>query len=276
MPTPLSARRGGCPLAGLALWCLLAVSGATWAQSQSQSLAVLIIDDMGNGLELGQRAVALPGKVSYSFLPHTPNTRELAELAHRHGKEVLLHLPMSNLSRAPVGPGKLSPRMSREQFDLALRDNLRSVPYARGVNNHMGSLLTQLRQPMQWLMDELRGQHLYFIDSRTSPLTVAEQVANANRVPALRRDVFLDNSLDPAKIEQQVSKWLWLAQRRGIAVAIGHPHPQTLAVLEERLPTLQQQGVHLVYASEILGPRYAENAATPTDGHSPPATTAKN
>lgn len=244
----------------------------------AQATAVLIIDDMGNALGVGQRALELPGKVNYSFLPHTPDCRRLAEMAHLRGKEILLHLPMSNLSGTPAGPGKLTPIMDRTQFSDTFEGDLQSVPYARGVNNHMGSLLTQLTQPMQWLMDDLKQHHLYFIDSRTSPLTVAEKMALDNHVPALRRNVFLDDDLSRIKIEQQVNKWLRLARKKGLAVAIGHPHPQTLAVLEQVLPTLQQRGIHLAFASDVLNQQFADSSAAisrsavPT-GNSP---TAKN
>lgn len=238
----------------------------------SQSTAILIIDDMGNSMPLGERALMLPGKVNFSFLPHTPNSRELAEDAHAKGQEVMLHLPMSNLNGAPTGPGKLSPSMDKEQFMATLRDNLAAVPYARGVNNHMGSLLTQLHQPMEWLMEGLKLQRLYFIDSRTSPLTVAERKADDKHVPVLRRDVFLDNSLDPANIEKQFERWIKLSQKRGFAVAIAHPHPETLTVLEQRLPELKQRGVRLLYASEVLNQRIATTRA-PTET---PEDTARN
>ncbi len=224
----------------------------------SQSTAILIIDDMGNGLELGQRALRLPGKVNYAFLPHTPNGPQLARLAHRRGQEVLLHLPMSNLSEQAAGPGKLSPAMDRGQFNAALERNLASIPYVRGVNNHMGSLLTQLHQPMRWLMEGLKRHHLYFIDSRTSPLTVAERTARRQQLPTLRRDVFLDNRLEAPAIRRQIERWLELAQDRGLAVAIAHPHPQTLAALEASLPTLDERGIRLALISEILTPTLAQ------------------
>lgn len=242
----------------------LAAALVLFAQfSYPESNAVLIIDDMGNSQQLGQRALLLPGKINYSFLPHTANSRQLAKEAHSKGQEVMLHLPMSNLHGAPAGPGKLSPRMDKPEFMAALQDNLLAVPYARGVNNHMGSLLTQLHQPMEWLMEGLRQQRLYFIDSRTSPLTVAEQKADDEQVPVLRRDVFLDNSLDEALIEQQFERWVRLSQQRGIAVAIGHPHPETLNVLERLLPDLQQRGVRLVFASDVLNRRLATKVEPP-------------
>lgn len=231
----------------------LYLSGVAGAADQPAPVrAILVIDDMGNGLDLGQRALALPGKINYAFLPHSPNGRALAESAHRRGKEVLLHLPMSTIDQRNSGPGSLRAIMDRQQFLATLADNLADIPHVRGVNNHMGSLLTQLRQPMDWLMHALKQQQLYFLDSRTSPLTVAERSARHQQLPTLRRDIFLDNQRDPAAMQAQFNRWLELAHRRGNALAIAHPHPETLAFLEQQLPTLEDQGITLTLISEWL------------------------
>ena len=116
----------------------------------------------------------------------------------------------------------------------------------------MGSLLTQQPQPMAWLMTELKRRQLYFIDSRTTTLTVAAQQAEAHRVPHLQRKVFLDNERDIAAIERQFEKLLTQARRNGYAVAIGHPYPQTLAVLQRQLPTLARRGFQSLRVSEAL------------------------
>ena len=213
---------------------------------------VLIIDDMGNSLKLGQRALALPGAINYAFLPHSRYTKKLATQAHQQQKEVLLHAPMSNLNSYATGPGTLTAAMQQQQFLQTFQQDLASVPYARGVNNHMGSLLTQLHQPMDWLMQALKAEQLYFLDSRTTPLTLAEARAKAHAIPHLRRDVFLDNERQYKAIAAQFSRLITLAKRQGQAVAIGHPYPETLEFLENTLPSLQQQGIQLVLASQAV------------------------
>ncbi|WP_101758867.1 divergent polysaccharide deacetylase family protein [Oceanicoccus sp. KOV_DT_Chl] len=218
----------------------------------STARIVIIIDDMGNSLELGQRAIALPGPINYAFLPYSKYAATLADHAHQQQKEILLHLPMSNLNSYATGPGTLTAAMQQQQFLLTLQQDLASIPHIRGVNNHMGSLLTQLQQPMDWLMQELKEQQLYFLDSRTTPRTVAESRAKAHNIPHLRRDVFLDNDRRGAAIAEQFSRLIKLAKLQGQAVAIGHPYPETLSFLEKALPKLQQQQVQLVHASEIV------------------------
>ncbi len=216
---------------------------------------VLILDDMGNNLFLGEQALALPGAINYAFLPHSPNSAELANKAYTLGKEILLHAPMSNLSSKPLGPGALTPIMNRQEFLETLRRNLVSIPHVKGLNNHMGSLLTQLREPMTWLARELKQQDLYFVDSRTSPLTVAELMARDNYLPTLKRDIFLDNTRDRRAISVQFEKLLQLARSQGLAVAIGHPHPETIAFLTNALPTLADRGFQLSLISNALAPQ---------------------
>ena len=235
----------------LVLFIWLSFTATCLAESSTPSI-VLIIDDMGNNLGLGQRAIALPGAVSYAFLPHSTHSKTLANEANRQEKEILLHAPMSNLQGYPTGPGTLTPKMNQQQFLQTLADNIASIPHAKGVNNHMGSLLTQLKQPMSWLMQELKQQNLYFVDSRTSPLTVAESTARDLQLPTLRRDVFLDNQRTPAAIAKQFDQLIRLAKQHGEALAIGHPYPETLAFLEQQLPLLATRGVVLINASELV------------------------
>src|SRR5690606_18507347 len=99
---------------------------------------VLILDDIGNNAELGRRAVALPGAVTYAMLPHTPHAAKLAEQAHNLGKEVMLHAPMANQAHFPLGPGALTAELSQEEFMKTLEDSIASIPHLQGINNHMG------------------------------------------------------------------------------------------------------------------------------------------
>lgn len=197
--------------------------------------------------------MALPGPVTLAFLPHTPYAAQLAHTAFDGGKEIMLHLPMDSAAPRPLGPGGLGLRMEEERFLEILRDDLAAVPHISGVNNHMGSLLTLHAGRMGWLMAEL-GTHdgLYFVDSRTTPASVALDTARRYGIPGAARDVFLDHDRRPATIRLQLDRLLAKARAAGAAIGIGHPHPETLAVLEERLPALAREGVRLVPLSRLI------------------------
>ena len=228
-------------------WCL-----AEQTQGASAPVRIaLIIDDMGYRKSAGEQALALPGKVTYAFLPQTPHAWEQATQAHELQREVMLHLPMESDMDNPLGAGALTLDMSQREFLVTLERNLASVPYVSGVNNHMGSLLTRDPTAMRWLMGRLREAGLYFIDSRTTDATVAERVAQVHQVASARRHVFLDYSQDEGVVREQLDKLIQTARRQGSAIGIGHPYPETLAVLAQELPKLQAEGIELVPASVL-------------------------
>lgn len=212
----------------------------------------IIIDDMGYHQNSGQRALDLPGKVTYSFIADTPYARALAIRAHRADKEVMLHLPMQSMQSDPLEANAITLDMGDDDIGRVLWGALTAVPFAKGINNHMGSLITQHPGHMQWLMEWLQGTELYFVDSVTSEKSVALQSAKENQIPSIRRDVFLDHSRDINSINDQFDHLIALAKIKGIALAIGHPYPETLAVLERRLKLLPSLGIHLVPVSRLI------------------------
>ena len=220
--------------------------------AQDQKRIVIIIDDVGHNLKRGRAAVDLPGKLNFAVIPYTPHGVELAERAHNAGKEVLLHAPMSTLGDDPLSRGGLTAEMDRDEFRTTLAGALEQVPHIKGVNNHMGSDLTERRQQMAWVMQELRWRELYFVDSRTSENTVAAQVAKEFNVPNLSRDVFLDNDRSPEQIDERFQALLARAERDGLAIAIGHPYAETIAYLEEELLTVHDRGFRPVFVSEVV------------------------
>lgn len=231
------------------------------ALAKSDPVIAIIIDDLGNSLTLDKQAVALPGPVACAFLPDTPYAARLARAAHEAGKEVLLHLPLEALGHEKLGPGGLTLPMTRYEFVTTVRADLAAIPDVDGVNNHMGSLLTQHPGDMAWLMETLKqfATPLFFVDSRTTPRTVAYRIARDYGVPATSRDVFLDDVQTKAAINRQLKELIAIAKRHGTAVAIGHPYPTTLRVLQHQLPTLSRDGVRLVPIRTVIA---RQNSAT--------------
>jgi len=215
---------------------------------------VIIIDDLGYHVDAGLRAIELPGPVSYAVLPATPNSRVLALLAHQRGKEVLLHLPFESQDRENRDePGAITLDMSRAAFHEAFASALASVPHAIGVSNHRGSLLTRHPGHMSWLMEEIAAHDgMFFVDSYTTHQSVAMQIAAEQGIAAARRHVFLDNDRSATALENAFAELTERARRDGLAVAIGHPYPETLAFLEARLTELDAERVELVPVSAVV------------------------
>lgn len=260
-------------LRSIFLVCALLLAGQAGAQPAVR--VAIIIDDLGNSLRLGRRAVELPGALTYAVLPQLPYSRDIAQRAHKRGKEVMLHLPMQTTDGHSLGPGGLHTGMSRKDFARAVRASLAAIPYVSGVNNHMGSLLTRQPAAMRWLMQDLRCFYdLYFVDSRTNSNTVARQFAREAGLANAQRDVFLDNQRHPEYVRNQLRNLISRARTNGTAIGIGHPYPETLAVLAEELPRLADQGIELVPVSRLV-----ETPRSPQLWHassSPLQTVAKN
>jgi len=220
-------------------WAIALVFVTASAAADQRPVLALVIDDLGYSLDNGIAAIDLAGDHTYAILPGSTYARRLAQRAHQLGKEVILHLPMQSIhTQAAQEPDELNDHMDEDQLTDSVHSLLEAVPYIRGVNNHQGSLLTEFDFFMRPVMDSIRNYdpQLYFLDSRTSPLSVAYSQALDAGLASIRRDVFLDNETNAESIYLQFRIWLNRAREHGSAIAIGHPHTETLNLLRTRLP----------------------------------------
>ena len=211
----------------------------------------IVMDDLGGDPAQADALFRLSYPMTISILPHHSSSTVIAEEAHRRGYEVMLHLPMASNAGDKDETIELHPGMDSAAVETTFDAMLGTVPYAAGVNNHEGSLGTSDQKLMDELMPLLHRNKLFFIDSRTTAATVAESAAHSAGVPAASRDVFLDDDQSAVAVQKQFLLAIHEAREKGSALAIGHPHPETLRVLSEMLPEAQRQGVALVYASDM-------------------------
>ena len=228
----------------------LALLALSISQSYAAQLA-LIIDDIGYR-HTDKAVLALPNTITLSVLPHTPLGKELANAGHQKGHEIMLHLPMQALNGKTLGLGGLTNTMTEAQIRTSVIDAINSVPFAKGANNHMGSLLTQLDDPMLWVMETLKQEQLYFVDSITTRFTKAGDNADKLGIPLLKRQLFLDNDTSANALERQFNLMISQAHTQGSLVAIAHPYPETMRFLEANLHRLKTEGIDLVPASSLL------------------------
>lgn len=228
----------------LALWTI------SVAPSNAAQIA-LIIDDIGYR-HTDEAVLSLPSSVTLSVLPHTPLSSKLAKAAHANGHEIMLHLPMQALNGKALGVGGLTNNMNEAQIRSSVLAAMASVPFAKGANNHMGSLLTQLDDPMLWVMETLKQKQFYFVDSMTTKFTKAGDKAEQLGVPLLRRQLFLDNDVSTQALERQFNLMISQAHKEGSLVAIAHPYPETVQFLKANLTRLKTEGIELVPTSSLL------------------------
>jgi polysaccharide deacetylase 2 family uncharacterized protein YibQ len=229
----------------------LVLSALVLTHAHSAQL-VIIIDDIGNNYEQGNAMVELEGPLTLAFLPHTPYAKRLANKAYLHHKEIILHAPMENTAKAPLGPGALTQELTETELKRTLKKAIASIPHAQGINNHMGSALTQNTQAMKWVMETLKDEQLYFVDSLTSPKSVAYKLAQQQGLPSLRRHVFLDNDTSLASLNKQWEQALRISKQYGSAVLIAHPYTKSHNFLTQKIPTLSEQNIQLIPASQLF------------------------
>ena len=216
----------------------------------------LIIDDLGYMQpELVTRLCSLPVAFSVAVLPYQEYSRESADIAHRLGKEVMLHLPMEPIGypgpgRDP-GPHAILFNLKEAEVRQRVRLALDEVPHRVGVNNHMGSRITPDRERMGWVLQEIKARKYFFVDSRTEKDTVAYELAQKLGVPAAERRVFLDDDKTFPEMERQWNRALQLAAKDGAVIIIGHIYPETVAALEKLVPRAKGQ-VRFVAAGQLV------------------------
>ena len=231
------------------VFCLL--STASIANDNSPKIAI-IIDDIGYR-KTDFSALALQGQFTYSVVPFAPYTRTIANAVHDSDREVMAHIPMEAIhNNHLLGKGALKLAMTEQQTRQQVQDILKEIPYVSGINNHMGSQFTTKPKNLGWLMDELSLQQLYFLDSKTTAYSMAEKVAVEHGLRTGHRHIFLDNQLDQAYLAQQFDHLIKIAKRHKYAIAIAHPHPQSISFLKGISAKLLALGVELVPVSTLL------------------------
>jgi len=227
-----------------------------FVKPRKEAKLIIVIDDIGNSLEMGERVLRLPN-ITLSIIPELKYSLFFAEKARKQKKDILVHVPMEphNFEKYNNENTKfLKVEMDDREITELGEQLINSVPYAIGANNHMGSKFTENDEKMAVFLKTLKRKGMFFLDSKTSPLSVAKNVAEQIKIPSITRDVFLDHEIDEEKISQQLDRAVAIAKEKGYAIAIGHPHKETLNVLERRLKEIEKD-VKVVPISKLIKDR---------------------
>lgn len=221
-------------------------------QIRAGAWIAIVIDDLGGDPARAARTMALPGPLTLSFLSYAPDLAEQGRQGRAAGHEIMLHLPMEPEGRDNPGPGALFVRMSADDIRARTASALDRLPNAVGLNNHMGSRFTRDPNALAPVLQEIAARGLLFVDSRTTGNSAGSAVAQSLGVAHAVRDVFLDNEIEAGAVRKQLAELERVANRRGTAVAIGHPHDATLEALAAWIPTMNSRGLQLVPVSAVV------------------------
>ncbi len=250
---PIAAPASKAPAAPTSAEAAWLRNARPFVDTQSVPAVAVVIDDLGLGAEFTRRAIALDSSVTLALMTYASNLGGWSAAARAAKHEILVHVPMQPLNAMiDPGPNALTVALSDAEIRDRLRWGLGRVDGYVGINNHMGSRFTQDRAGMSVVMEEVKARGLLFLDSVTIGRTVGAATAEAMRVPAAERNVFLDDQATVAGVSRQIAVLEQVARKHGTAIAIGHPHEATLSVLAQWLPRAASRGVAIVPLTSVV------------------------
>jgi len=203
------------------------INSAHISYAKEETKLAIVIDDFGNNMQGSEEILNLPLPLTIAVMPFMPTTKQDAELAHKNGKEVIIHLPMeANRGKASwLGPGAILSHLSDEEIKQRVEAAIADVPHAVGMNNHMGSKITQNKHIMRIILSVCKEHNLYYLDSKTSDKSIVAEVSEELGIPYIKNDIFLDHHYDQLYISRQMQQVLNMVKIQTRTVAIGHVGP---------------------------------------------------
>jgi polysaccharide deacetylase 2 family uncharacterized protein YibQ len=216
-------------------------------------VVAIIIDDLGYDLRMARSFIQMGIPLTLSVIPTAPHAVAVSKMARERGCELILHLPMEpkNYPQVNPGPGAILAGMKEEEIVSTIEGHMKKIPGVRGVNNHMGSRFTEFEEGMSVVFRELKKRKLFYVDSRTTEGSVASALGKKMGVPVGTRSIFLDHQLSETALKVQMERLMGMARSSGGAIAIAHPHRETLQCLQASLERLKQDA-KIVPVSEYI------------------------
>jgi uncharacterized protein len=219
----------------------------------------IVIDDFGNNMDGTAEMLNLGIPLTVAVMPFLPSTKQDAELAHAKGHEVILHLPMEPVrgKKSWLGPGSITTDLSNDEIRKRVLAAIEDVPYAIGINNHMGSKATADERVMKIVVEICKEKGLMLLDSRTTPKSLVSKLASQMGVPYTENQLFFDDLYTYSHINKQMVKFKKLVQQKETCIAIGHvgpPGKKTAQVIKEAIPSLQKEATFVSISKTMKVP----------------------
>ena len=217
--------------------------------------AAIIIDDLGPNIEVIDNFMKLGIPLTFSIMPYEKHSISIAQKFALEKQVFFLHQPMQPENFPEVDPGQraLLLKMNEKEIKEMFEKNIAHVVGACGVNNHMGSAFTKDKDKMEQFLQCVKKKNLIFVDSYTSPGSVAYKRAVAMGIPCLRNEFFLDNKDDFKYIISQLEFFKNFVIKNGEGVAIGHVHKKNLPLaLEKIIPEFKRAGIEILTIPEYI------------------------
>ena len=229
-----------------AVACISEAATSTWLLRKKLSI---VIDDMGYNRQLALKFASLNLPLAYSFLPDATFSTVLSNQLYNKGYTVMIHMPSQPIDYPKDDPGKnaIYTNTSKKRTQFLLNRAYRKVPHATGLNNHMGSAILLDKQHLDYIMEFLRNNHLFFVDSATIQHSLGCHEADKFRVLCAKREVFLDNKKNVNYIKHQINIAINMLNKRNEVLAIGHCNYATYEAIKAMKNKLKPYLVSVEY-----------------------------
>lgn len=230
-------------------------------RSKAEAQVAFVIDDWGYSLNNIDTLFQIDRPVTLAVLPHLRYSKEISEKVRKQSRkyDIILHLPLESKSGKSAEQDTIRRNMNKDRILAILEDDIESVPGIIGVSNHQGSRATENKEVMKVVLEELKKRELFFLDSRTTPVSVCGTVAGKIGLEYAERGVFLDLAQKKeekeykAYIKKQIKELIAMAKMRGSAIAIGHDKKLTLEVLRDNIAAIEKENIKIVPLKKLTG-----------------------
>jgi polysaccharide deacetylase 2 family uncharacterized protein YibQ len=213
-----------------------------------------IMDDIGYASDSSLKLKNLNIPITASIIPSSSYARDESFRLKKFGIETMIHIPMQSLNNNYTDKNWdfISETSTYAEIRKIVEKAQKIIPFASGINNHMGSLITSEPELISLFMKSIVNKNLFFVDSRTSQDSVAYRIAKNFGIRTVFRDVFLDHVQDYRSTIQQIKRLVSIARHKGQAVGIGHPYETTFRALRDSIPYLNHSKIKIVNVSTLM------------------------
>ncbi|MEZ0536583.1 divergent polysaccharide deacetylase family protein [Caldicellulosiruptoraceae bacterium PP1] len=218
----------------------------------------LVFDDAGMDENEVKKLLDLKIPFDVAIIPFLPFSNKIALMCHNSNKEVLIHFSMEPETgdASWLAPRSIMDKTPDDEIEKTFKDALVNIPYAKGFNNHMGSLLCKNKRIVNKLVTLAKDSLLFVLDSKTTPKSLFEPICKEHKVSYIGRDIFLDNKNEVLSIKSQLNLLKNTAKKKGYAVGIGHLGPEggitTITAVSEMIDEMKKEGIEFVFVSDII------------------------
>lgn len=230
------------------------------APIKAEAQVAFVLDDWGYSLNNVDALFQIDRPVTLAVLPHLRYSKEISDRIIKYGRgyDIILHLPLESKSGKAPERDTIRRNMEKNRVLSILKDDIESIPGIIGVSNHQGSRATENKEIMKIILEELKKRNLFFLDSRTTPVSVCGNISGKIGLRYAERSVFLDlgqkkdEKQTKAYIKKQIKELINIAKIRGSAIAIGHDKKLTIEVIKESIPDIEKGNIKIVPLKKLV------------------------